>query len=150
MFVGQNIYKIDGKGRLPLPPRFRRELEEGVIVAPGLEKCLFAYPVPEFIRLAEELGKQALSNRDMRLLQRAFIGSAVKLDLDGQGRVLLSQELRKYAGINNNAMVIGLFKRIEVWDPDLWEKERTIAQEQVGELLERESTIRHLEGRNTS
>jgi MraZ protein len=137
MFIGQWTYKIDEKGRLPFPPRFRASLKEGVVLLPGPEASLTGYPLEVFLRMASRMTETDGSSREVRLLKRALIGQAVQLDLDGQGRVLLPQEFRAYAELSESAVIIGLFRSFEIWSPARWESERLMAQEQLHNLLEK-------------
>lgn len=139
MFIGQWTYKIDEKGRLPFPPRFRSSLKEGVVLLPGPEASLTGYPLEVFLRLASKMTEAEGASREVRLLKRALIGQAVQLDLDGQGRVLLPQEFRAYAELSESAAIIGLFRSFEIWSPARWESERIMAQEQLHNLLEKVS-----------
>lgn len=137
MFIGQWPYKLDEKGRLPFPPRFRSFLQGGVVLLPGPEACLRGYPLDTFLTLASKVSETGESSRSLRLLERALIGQAVQLDLDAQGRVLLPQDFRVYADLSESAVVVGLFRYFEIWNPLNWESERALAQGQLHELLEK-------------
>src|SRR5512147_2631586 len=102
MFFGEFAYKIDEKGRLPIPPKFRTELRDGIILTPGLEKCAIAYPLAEWTKLAETLTAGSVSPGKLRRLNRAIFSSAFHLTLDGQGRIALPIALREYAGIKDD------------------------------------------------
>ena len=137
MFNGEYEYKVDEKGRVPLPPRFRRQLREGVVLSKGMgEKCIAVYPIREWKRLSDKLAEQALSGAKLRRLTRAIHGSAFDTSFDGQGRVKLPDLLRAYAGIVDTAIVVGANARVELWSEDGWRAEQTAAEEQASEIVE--------------
>jgi MraZ protein len=137
MFNGEYQYKVDEKGRVPLPPRFRRQLREGVVLSKGMgEKCIAVYPIREWKRLSDKLAEQALTGTKLRRLTRAIHGSAFDTSFDGQGRVKLPDILREYAGIADTAIVVGANARVELWSEAGWKAEQTAAEEQASEIVE--------------
>ena len=137
MFFGEYSYKVDEKGRVPLPPKFRRQMKEGVILAKGMgEKCITAYPVAEWKRLSDSLAAKAVTPANLRKLNRAIFGSAFSTSFDGQGRVTLPISLREYAGIGDTAIVIGANSRVEFWSEDDWKTEKASAEEQASQIIE--------------
>ncbi|MFP3897760.1 MAG: division/cell wall cluster transcriptional repressor MraZ [Dehalococcoidia bacterium] len=136
MFFGEHAYKVDEKGRVPLPPKFRREMKEGVILARGIEKCITVYPIAEWKRLSESLAAKAVSKADLRKLNRAIFGSAFSASFDGQGRITLLHPLREYAKIGDTAIVVGANNCVELWSEDEWKAERTSAEEQASQIIE--------------
>lgn len=135
-FLGEHEYKLDSKGRLPLPPRFRAVLKEGVVLAPGLEKCLRLYPLSHWLKIEE--GQEALpdTRRKWRTLKRYTFGKAFLTEMDAQGRISLPFTLRQYAGIGNTAIVVGLGKYLEIWDKAQWLQESAAMEEEVPGLFE--------------
>jgi MraZ protein len=137
MFFGEYPYKVDEKGRVPLPPRFRRQMKEGVILAKGMgEKCIAAYPVAEWKRLSDSLAAKAVTPANLRKLNRAIFGSAFGASLDGQGRVTLPFPLREYAGIGDTVIVVGANNCVELWSEGEWQAEKTSAEEQASQIIE--------------
>ena len=136
MFLGEYEYKVDSKGRLPLPPKFRQELGTGLILTRGEETCIVAYPLAEWHKLAEQLATRTVTPSKLRRLNRVIFGAADPLTLDGQGRVALPSRLRRYAQIGDIATIVGVNNRIELWNPDLWNSERVSAEEQVWQIIE--------------
>jgi MraZ protein len=137
MFFGEYPYKVDEKGRVPLPPKFRREMKEGVILAKGMgERCIAAYPVAEWKRLSDSLAAKAVTQANLRKLNRAIFGSAFSTYFDGQGRITLPYPLRDYAGIGDTAIVVGANKCVELWSEDEWKAEKTSAEEQASQIIE--------------
>ena len=136
MFFGEFDYKIDEKGRVPLPPRFRRELKEGVVLTQGIEKCITAYPLSEWKTVAATLTSGSLTPSKMRRLGRAIFGTAFSTNLDGQGRVALPVPLREYAEIVNEVVIVGANNYLELWNKVHWEEEKAISQEQAWQIIE--------------
>lgn len=136
MFFGEFEYKIDEKGRLPLPPRFRRYLKDGVVLTPGIEKCITAYPVSEWKKLADSLTSGSVTRSKLRRLSRAIFATAFHLNIDGQGRVSLPAPLREYAGITDEVVVAGVNNYLELWNKANWEAEKATSQQQAGQIIE--------------
>jgi len=136
MFLGEFEYKIDEKGRVPVPPSFRRELEEGLILTQGAETCIVAYPFSEWKKLADSLTASSASPSKLRRLNRFLFATAFSLNLDGQGRIALPVPLREYAGIRDVAVIVGANTYFELWKKDQWQSEKTISREQVWQIIE--------------
>lgn len=136
MFFGEFPYKVDEKGRVPLPPKFRREMKEGVILTRGVEKCITVYPVAEWKRLSESLAARVVNPANGRRLNRAIFGSAFSASFDGQGRMTLPFPLRQYAEIGDTLIVVGANNYVEVWSEDEWKTEKQSADEQASQIIE--------------
>lgn len=136
MFFGEFEYKIDDKGRVPIPPRFRKELKEGVVLTPGSEKCIIAYPLSEWRNVATQLTSGTLTSSKMRKLNRAIFATAFSTSLDGQGRVALPTPLREHAEIVNEVVIAGVNNYLELWNTVHWEEEKATSQEQAGQIIE--------------
>jgi MraZ protein len=137
MFFGEFSYKIDEKGRVPIPPRFRRELKDGVVLAPSPEKCINAYTLTGWKKLAESLtGSSVTPTAKMRRLNRAVFATAFSLYIDGQGRVAIPAPLREYANIGEEIIVTGANTYLEIWDKESWQEEKAASQEQAWQIIE--------------
>lgn len=136
MFLGEFEYKVDEKGRVPIPPRFRRELKEGVVLTPGVERCVNAYPISEWEKLAATLTTGSVARSKLRRLNRAIFATAFTLNMDGQGRIALPPPLREYAGIEDEVVIAGVSTYLELWNKEQWESEKTISQGQVWQIIE--------------
>ena len=136
MFFGEFEYKVDDKGRVPIPPRFRKELKEGVVLTPGVEKCIIAYPRSEWEKLATELTAGSLTRSKLRRLNRAIFATAFSVDIDGQGRVALPTPLCQHAEIVDEVVVAGANTYLELWNTVHWEEEKAISQEQAWQIIE--------------
>lgn len=137
MLLGEYEYKVDNKGRLPLPTKFRQEFSNGLVLIRGMEQCILVYTQKEFNKLAEALSSnQALATSKIRRLNRSIFGSAFDLSLDNQGRIAIPHSLREFAKIGDAAIIVGAGNWIELWNPDLWKKERADANEQAWQTIE--------------
>ena len=136
MFFGEFEYRIDEKGRMPIPPRFRRELKEGVVLTPGVEKCITAYALSEWKKLAATLTTGSVTRSKLRRLSRAIFATAFSLNIDRQGRIALPIPLRQYAGIEDEIVIAGANNYLELWNKEQWEAEKAISQEQTWQIIE--------------
>jgi len=136
MFYGEFDYKIDDKGRVPIPPRYRNALKDGLILTVGAEKCITAYTVTEFKKLSSSLTGSSITRSKMRRLSRALFATAFVTRIDGQGRVALPAPLREHAQIVDEIVIVGLNTNLEIWNKVLWEEEKNISQEQAWQIIE--------------
>ncbi len=136
MFLGEFEYKLDEKGRVLIPPKFRRELREGLVLSPGQEKCVVLYTRVEWKKLAATLTGGSVVRDKVRRLNRAIFATAFELNIDGQGRIALPVPLREYAGIEDEVVVIGANNYLELWDKAQWEAEKAVSQEQSWQIIE--------------
>ncbi len=136
MFLGEYEYKVDNKGRLPLPPKFRQELRGELVLTKGLEKCIVIYTAEEWHKIADTLSARAVPSSKFRTMNRAMFGKAFSLSLDAQGRIALPSLLRNSSEIGDIAIVVGANNCIEIWNPILWDSEKTVAEEQLWQIIE--------------
>lgn len=124
MFRGVSSINLDDKGRLAVPTRYRPELSDccdnQLVVTVGLDKCLLLYPLPEFEEIERKLVKLPALNKKAKRLQRLLIGHATECELDGQGRFLIPEPLRNFAGIDRRVALIGQGNKFEIWDEAGW------------------------------
>ena len=138
MLLGEYKHSLDGKGRVAIPAKFREKLETGAIVTRGLDNCLFLFAEAEWKVLAEKLVALPLAQANSRAFVRLMLSGAMDVEFDNQGRILIPDYLRKYAGIQKEVVVAGLYNRIEMWDASTWEryKQKTEgASEEIAEKL---------------
>ena len=121
MFLGTHTPRLDDKGRLILPAKFRGELAGGVVVTKGQERCLYVFPGAEFARIAEQLRAAPMTNKAARAYSRVFFASAHDEAPDSQGRITIPMHLREYAGLDRDLVVIGASTRVEIWDRQAWD-----------------------------
>ena len=135
MLIGEFQHNIDAKGRVFIPSRFREDLGERFILCKGLDECLFVYSMDEWKNLEQKIRQLPLSRA--RNLQRFLFSGATDLEADKQGRVVIPQQLRKYAALESEAMIIGASIRAEVWALDRWEATCSqITPDSVAEAME--------------
>jgi MraZ protein len=136
MFLGTHTPRLDDKGRLALPARFRPELEGGVVICKGQERCLSIYPAAEFARVTEGLKNAPVTDRRVRDYSRVLFASASDETPDGQGRVRIPPMLRDYAGLTKDCVVIGANTRLEVWDSAAWQSYLETAEPGFADIAE--------------
>lgn len=139
MFVGEYEYKVDNKGRLPLPPRFRREIEEGLVLTIGADSCVVAYTRADWSKMtANQAPTSFLVTDKERRINRFLFSNANEVSIDNQGRIALPATLRERCSISDAAIVVGINNCFEIWNPGRWQKERPSADDarQLMEILE--------------
>ncbi|MGI9263418.1 MAG: division/cell wall cluster transcriptional repressor MraZ [Gammaproteobacteria bacterium] len=128
MFRGVNKVTLDAKGRLAVPTRYRQRIADvcgsQMVITVDVDYCLSVYPLPDWEDLERRLMRMPSLNRKARRLQRLMVGYATEVELDGHGRVLLSKELREFAGLDRQAILIGQGNRLELWDATRWNERR--------------------------
>lgn len=120
MFLGEFSHKIDSKNRMMIPSDFREELGDEFYITKGPEKSLVLYTSEEFKNRAKRFEELSYQNKKNRAMKRIFFSSSIKISLDKQGRILLNKQLRDYAGLKDEAMIIGNNTNIEIWDMNNW------------------------------
>jgi MraZ protein len=129
MFLGSFTHTLDDKGRLTIPAKYRPELAAGVVVTCGLDHNLVIYPADEWLRLAERMRELPYTDKVARDFRRLMLGMAMDAIPDKQGRILISNELRQYAGIDADVIVSGQDRYIEVWKPAAWQAVRDTVEQ---------------------
>jgi MraZ protein len=120
LFLGTHTPRLDEKGRLILPAKYREELSAGLVLTKGQERCLYVFPVTEFGRITDALRTAPMTARGVRDYSRVFFASASDEELDKQGRITIPLSLRDYAGLQRECVVIGANTRLEIWDAQAW------------------------------
>jgi MraZ protein len=120
LLIGEFEHSIDTKGRLVLPAKIKDDLGKEFIVTKGLDGCLFGYSLTEWSKFEEKLKALPLTNKITRDFVRFFLSGAVEEETDKQGRFLLPANLREYASLTKDAVIIGVGTRIEIWDKKKW------------------------------
>jgi MraZ protein len=136
LFLGTYTPRLDDKGRLILPAKFRGQLATGLVMTKGQERCLFVFPVGEFRRMHDQLRQAPVTSRQARDYLRVFLASAHDEVPDKQGRLSIPAALRGYAGLDREVAVIGVGTRVEIWDAAAWEsylEEQTPSYAQTAE-----------------
>lgn len=141
MFIGEYSHNVDEKGRLALPSKFRAKLADGVVATRGIDRCLFLYPKTEWEQLAVKLAELPITQKDTRSFARLMLAGAMELDMDKQGRVVVPEYLRAYAGLKKSVVVAGLYTRMELWDETAWKKEKAELEGSSDAIAERLSEL---------
>jgi MraZ protein len=136
MFYGEFDYKIDDKGRVPIPPKFRAYLKDGLVLAPGAENCITIYTIPAWKKISSTITNSPLARSKMRKLSRALFSTAFSQRIDAQGRIAVPPQLREHAGITEDVIVAGNNNYLEIWDKAAWEAEKADSQEQAWTIIE--------------
>ena len=121
MFLGTHSPRLDDKGRLFLPAKFRERMSDGLVVTRGQERCLYVFPMDEFVRVAEIARTAPVTSKAARDYLRVFLSGASDEIPDRQGRVTVPSKLREYAGLTRDCTVIGAGSRVELWDTHAWD-----------------------------
>jgi MraZ protein len=136
LFFGEYSYKLDDKGRLPVPPRFRDALKDGVVLSPGPDGSINAYTTRGWQTFSETIAAAVTSPSKLRKLKRTVFGQAFPADIDAQGRVSLPEPLRTFAGIAAEAVVVGVSDHLEIWAKGAWDAEKADDQAQAWQIIE--------------
>ena len=141
MFIGEYHHQLDDKGRISVPVKFRTDLEHGAVVTRGLDSSLFLLPLEEWGKLAGNLANLPLGQSNSRAFARLMLAGAMDVSIDKQGRFIIPEYLREYAGLSKKVVIVGVHTRLELWDEDRWDAYRRQTEqdaekiaEQLGEL----------------
>jgi MraZ protein len=134
MFLGRFDHVLDEKGRLAIPARFRADLQGGMVLTRGNDRCLNLFPEARWAEIAARLDALPMGDPNARNLRRAAFAAAEPVELDKQGRIVVSERLRAYAGISGNVAVVGMNPYLELWDQTAWDAVESQVEEQ-GETL---------------
>jgi len=141
MLIGEYIHIIDSKKRLAIPAKFRKELGTKAVITKGLDQCLVLYPIPEWERVAESLGKLPTGQSENRSFVRDIFSGASDVEIDALGRILIPEYLKKFANLEEKVVIVGVYKRLEIWDEQRWneykdriEKQTDVLAEKMGQL----------------
>ncbi|WP_101649676.1 division/cell wall cluster transcriptional repressor MraZ [Brevibacterium ihuae] len=133
MFLGTHMQRLDDKGRLILPAKFREELANGLVLTRGQEHCLTLFSAREFESVHEQMRAAPMTSKDARDYLRMFLSGASAEQPDKQGRITIPQILRQYASLDRDLAVIGMGNRVEIWDAPTWERYLTETEQGFAE-----------------
>ncbi|MCX6788778.1 MAG: division/cell wall cluster transcriptional repressor MraZ [bacterium] len=137
MLLGEFKHNVDEKNRLAVPAKFRELFTNGAIVTRGLDHCLFVFSLHEWENLANKLIALPLAQANSRAFARLMLAGATDVKVDVQGRILVPDYLRKYAGLKKQVVVAGLYNRLEIWDADKWEEYKAKTESASDEIAEK-------------
>ncbi|MEX2033485.1 MAG: division/cell wall cluster transcriptional repressor MraZ [Candidatus Colwellbacteria bacterium] len=139
MFIGEFQHTIDEKGRIAVPAKFRTRISGGAIITRGLDQCLFIFTNKDWENFAQKLinSPSSEARANSRAFGRLMFSGASDAKLDSQGRILVPDYLRKYAGLDKSAKIIGVYNRMEIWDERTWDKYRERTEGSSDEIAEK-------------
>ena len=137
MLIGEYEHTLDAKGRLIMPSKLREDIGEKFIITKGLDGCLFAFSIEEWKKFEEKLRTLPISNKDARNFSRFFFAGAIDCEIDKQGRFLISSNLREFAGLEKEVIIVGMDSRLEIWSKEKWIKfDEDISADEIAEKME--------------
>ena len=136
MFIGEYNHNIDDKGRLSVPVKFRGDLAKGAVVTRGLDASLFLLPLEEWGKLADKLAGLPLGQANSRAFARLMLAGAMDVSLDKQGRFIIPDYLREYAGLKKKVVLVGVNTRLELWDSEAWDEYRRKTEQDAESIAE--------------
>ncbi|GBD15409.1 Transcriptional regulator MraZ [bacterium HR26] len=141
MFLGRYSHTIDEKGRLAIPARFRDLFGGEAVLTRGIDRCLTLYPMAAWRPLAEKVSALSISDPDARTFRRMVFAEATVVQFDRQGRILLPPELRDYAGLERDAVVVGVNTYVEIWSPPAWSAQAEMIEREGASIAQRLATL---------
>lgn len=120
MLIGEYAHTIDPKKRISIPSKLRKDFGASAVITRGLDSCLFVFPIVEWQRLAEKIGTMSFAQQDSRGFTRLILSGAIEAELDSLGRILIPDYLMEYAKLDKDAIIAGVFNRLEIWDATRW------------------------------
>ncbi len=137
MLIGEHKHILDSKKRVSLPAKFRKEMGNEVVITHGLDSCLFVYTVNEWAGVAEKLSHLSMGVADSRSFNRFMLAGATLTEIDSIGRILVPEFLKDFAGLSERVAIIGVHKRLEIWDEDRWKVYKEEILKQADKLAEK-------------
>ncbi len=139
MLIGEYTHKIDEKGRISLPAKFRKEVGKKIIITRGLDNCLFIFTMKEWTKLSTELSSNPWLRADTRAFNRRIFGGATEVDIDKVGRMLIPEFLKNEGELKNEneAVLVGVDNRIELWNSKTWSEYKNITDKKADEIAEK-------------
>ncbi len=138
MLIGEYEHSLDTKGRMIMPAKIREDIGEKFIITKGLDGCLFGFSQNEWSNFEEKLKTLPLTNKNARDFVRFFLSGAIECEIDKQGRFLIASNLREYAHMEKEAIIIGVGTRIEIWNKDKWKSynsDENISADEIAENM---------------
>lgn len=134
-FAGEFAHVLDEKGRLAIPAKFRGRFKEGAVVTRWTGECLAIFPADEWEQINAQIRERPRTDPVVQQFVHFLVASAQETEPDGQGRIVIPAHLRQYAGLRNEALVIGASRNLEVWEPERWRTRLEQVESSIGERL---------------
>ncbi len=141
MFIGEYVHSLDDKGRVAIPNKFRKELGKHAVVTRGLDHSLFLYTDGQWRKLAEKVAVLPFSHANSRAFARLMLAGAMEVMIDVQGRIMIPEYLRMFAGVKKEVVFAGVYNRIEVWDAEKWDAYKKRTEKESNEIAEKMSEL---------
>jgi len=138
VLIGEYEHSLDVKGRLILPAKIREDMGDKFIITKGLDGCLFGFSQNEWTNFEEKLKTLPLTNKNARDFVRFFLSGATECEIDKQGRFLITSNLREYASMEKEVVIIGVGTRIEIWNKEKWKSynsDENISADEIAENM---------------
>ena len=138
MLIGEYEHSLDAKGRMIMPAKIREDIGEKFIITKGLDGCLFGFSQNEWANFEEKLKTLPLTNKNARDFVRFFLSGAIECEIDKQGRFLIASNLREYANMEKEVVIIGVGTRIEIWNREKWKtynSDENISADEIAENM---------------
>ena len=138
MLMGEYEHSLDAKGRLIMPAKLREDMGEKFIITTGLDGCLFGFSMSEWEKFEDKLKTLPITNKNARNFVRFFLSGATECEIDKQGRFLIAGNLREYANLEKDAIIIGVGTRIEIWNREKWKSyngDENISADEIAENM---------------
>jgi MraZ protein len=137
MLIGEYTHTLDEKNRMSLPIKFRKEMGKSIVIAPGLDNCLSIFTTKEWQNVSKKLSNSSMLASDNRSFSRFIFGQAVILDVDGNGRILIPENLKNRSNLSSKVVVIGVQNRAEIWNEKTWNDYKKVVESQADTLAEK-------------
>ena len=141
MFLGRYTHSLDSKGRVAIPARFRDTFGTDGVITRGIDRCLSLYPLDAWQPLAEKVSALSISDPDARAFRRMVFAEAANVDFDRQGRILIPPDLRRYAALDAEVVIVGMHTYVELWSPALWEAQSQVLDQEGSDIAQRLATL---------
>lgn len=136
LFFGEYYHSLDEKGRIILPVRFREASADGLFITKSFDNCLLVYTKKDWFEIVGKINSLPTTKASVRNFQRFFIGSAVESEVSRQGRISITQNLREFAGLDKDIVIVGLANKIEIWAKGRYEEHIADAEQSAAEIAE--------------
>jgi MraZ protein len=137
MLIGEYTHTLDEKNRMSLPVKFRKEIGNSVVIAPGLDNCLALFTTKEWQKISTRLSDSSMLASDNRSFLRFMFGQAVDLSVDNQGRILIPENLKNRSKLSSKVVVIGVQNRVEIWNEKAWADYKKVVETQADSLADK-------------
>ncbi len=141
LLIGEYEHSLDEKGRLIMPAKLKDDIGEKFVITKGLDGCLFVYSQKEWKLFEDKLRTFPLTNKDARALMRFFLAGAIQAEIDKQGRFLITSNLREFAELEKEIIIIGVLTKIEIWSKEKWIKYSKKENKTADEIAEKMSNL---------